>query len=575
MTGRQRTTFWTVAAVGALTRFLAVARSLWELDETLFCLALRDFEVGLHHPHPPGFPVYIGLARLLRLVIGDDFRALQTINVIAAVLVFPAIFLLARELRMPFRTSIIAGALFAFFPNVWFFGGTAFSDIPSIVLVVFAVVFLFRGVRSRRDYWLGTLLLALAIGIRPQNLFVGLFPGAIATFRRPLRDVAVALIIGVAVVGVAYGAAIYATGSYGDYMTALRHHADYIARIDSFRSADRPPLWRIWDRFFLKQYQWPPLSAVTSIFVLISIVGSIRAGDRAMLYNFLTFAPFAVMAWLMLDRYSISRFSIGYAPMFALFAADGIERVSRGRERLQWAIGGTVVVASAVWTAPALTTVRNDVSPPVQAVEALKQRIDPKRDQLFVGHSMTPFVDYFAPGFPMIRVLDDRALPITPTSRAFLLAEVTKTEPSGMVFARERGRLWNLARRHYFEIFIKPIDRFPRFVTGWYPAQRDLISEFRWMGKDSVTELPPTAGSCLLRFILNVPRELLGSSITVTVNGRVLERIRVTSEEIARDYHVQPFSDRANRLELTIDQTMSQDGREIGLRLQFLSLGRD
>ncbi|HSP34831.1 MAG TPA: glycosyltransferase family 39 protein, partial [Thermoanaerobaculia bacterium] len=294
MTPSQRRTFWSLAALTAATRFLAMAHSMWDWDEALFCLGMRHYDVTQHHPHPPGFPVYIGMARLVRLIVPSDFRALQALNLIAGVLVFPAIFLLARELRLRFETSIVAATLFAFFPNVWFFGGTAFSDVPSIVLVVFAVVFLLRGRDSTRDYWLGTFLLALAIGIRPQNLLVGLFPGALATFRRPLRDVVVALLIGVIVVGVAFGAAIYASGTYDGYMTTVRAHGDYIARIDSFRAPDRPALWRLFDRFFLKQYESPVLSALISIFVVISWIGAVRNRDRAMLWNFLTFGPFAI-----------------------------------------------------------------------------------------------------------------------------------------------------------------------------------------------------------------------------------------------------------------------------------------
>ncbi|HEX9161764.1 MAG TPA: DUF2723 domain-containing protein, partial [Thermoanaerobaculia bacterium] len=252
---RERIVFWSVAAVCAASRFLAMARSMWDWDEALFCLGMRSYDVTLHHPHPPGFPVYIAMAKLLRFVIPSDFRALQAVNLIAGALVFPAMFLLARELKLRFETSVIAAALFAFFPNVWFFGGTAFSDVPSIVLVIFAAVFLLRGRDSTRDYWLGTFLLALSIGIRPQNLLVGLFPGALATFRRPARDVVVAVIIGVIVVGIAFGSAIYATGTYRDYMNTVRAHGDYIARIDSFRAPDRPALWRLFDRFFIKQYQ--------------------------------------------------------------------------------------------------------------------------------------------------------------------------------------------------------------------------------------------------------------------------------------------------------------------------------
>ena len=97
---------------------------------------------------------------------GSDFHALQAINVIAGMLLFPVLFLLAREIGFRFPTATIAAALCAFFPNVWFFGGTAFSDVPSIVLVVFAVALLIRGARDRWAYFAGTLLLAISIGIR-------------------------------------------------------------------------------------------------------------------------------------------------------------------------------------------------------------------------------------------------------------------------------------------------------------------------------------------------------------------------------------------------------------------------
>jgi hypothetical protein len=557
-----------------LTRFLAYARTLWDWDEALFCLGMREFDVTRHQPHPPGFPLFIGLGKLFRLAIDSDFRALQAVNAIASILLFPAVFLYARKLGVRFSTAVIAGALFAFFPNVWFFGGTAFSDVPSIVLVLFAVVFFLDEARQPRKYFLGAFLLALAAGIRPQNILVGLFPGALATYRRSARDVAAAIVIGAVVSGIAYGAAIYATGGYDAYVRSNREHADYISRVDSFRSPERPALWRIWDRFFLKQYQFPPLSAVTSIFVVISIVGTIRGRDRAMLYNFLTFAPVAVMAWLMLDRYSINRFSIGYAPMFALFAADGIARAARGSEKREWAIGTALSVAFAVWAAPAFTAVRKEPAPTVQAVESLRRTIDPRRHTLYVGHSMTRFVDYLAPGLAYTRVLDDRALPLGDCRGCYLFSEVTQTKPRGRTFARERGRLWNIARRHYFEIFLAPIEHLPRFVSGWYEAERSGSDEWRWMAEQSLTELPPAPAEAVLRVVGYVPRELIGATLTVKLNGVILERVRVTREEVWRDYEVTALGDGPNRLEMTSDLMILRGGRPASLRVRFISLGQ-
>jgi len=56
----------------------------------------------------------LGLGKLVRLVVHDDFRALQSVNLAAGMLIFPAVFILARELRFRFATSAIAAALCAF-----------------------------------------------------------------------------------------------------------------------------------------------------------------------------------------------------------------------------------------------------------------------------------------------------------------------------------------------------------------------------------------------------------------------------------------------------------------------------
>src|SRR6266513_413272 len=68
----------------ALSRFAALSKSIWDWDEGLFCLALRDYNLVFHHPHPPGFPLFIGAAKLIRLVVGDDFHALRTVSLIAS-----------------------------------------------------------------------------------------------------------------------------------------------------------------------------------------------------------------------------------------------------------------------------------------------------------------------------------------------------------------------------------------------------------------------------------------------------------------------------------------------------------
>lgn len=584
---RQRVIYWIGAAICAASRFLAMSRTLWDWDEALFCLGLRSYDVTSHHPHPPGFPVYIGAAKLLRSFIHSDFRSLQAVNLLAGVLLFPAMFLLARELRLRFETSVVAAALCAFLPNVIFFGGGAFSDVPSIALVVFAVAMLLRGCRDPKAYLIGTVALALSIGIRPQNLLVGIAPGVLATYHRARsnwRTVVAAALIGIAICAVSYGAVIYSTGSYASYMQTVRTHGEYISKVDSFRNPERPPLWRIADRFFLKQYQSPPLSVVMSLLVLVSVAGAVTSRDRRILLIALAFVPFAVAAWLMLDRYSINRFSIGYCPLFAILAADGIHRATRGRSRIEFAAGAALILAFFVWTLPALNEARSGASPTVAAVEAVKQRLDPKGDQLYVSQAMVPFMEYIAPYYPFIRVLDDRALPVGTTWRKpWLLMELDATAPRGFTFQRSHARLWNIARRHYFDVALAPVTGLPQFVSGWYAAERSGQDEWRWMGPRSVTKLPPISGEAMLRLVFDVPDEVMPQPpvITVRLNGVVLDQFTAPAAHLSRDYAVTGAPDNGvNLLELETSralnpaqQHMGNDTRDLGILLKMLSWG--
>ncbi|HXH92573.1 MAG TPA: hypothetical protein VNN25_13405 [Thermoanaerobaculia bacterium] len=578
LTQRQRIAFWCIAIVCAATRFLAMARSLWDWDEALFCLGMRSFDITAHHPHPPGFPVYIALGRIVRTIIPSDFRALQAVNLIAGMLVFPAIFFLARELRFRFVTAAVAAALCAFFPNVWFYGGGAFSDIPSLVLVVFAVAFLFRGCRGANAYLIGAALLALAAGIRPQNFVVGLAPGLLATWYRARvawRDVVFAALVGAITLGVAFGGAIAATGGYKPYFEAAKEHGQYITRIDSFRSPARPALWRLFDRFFVKQYESLALSFLTSIFVAISIAGALAARDRAIGWLFLTFGPFALLAWLMLDRYSINRFSIGYCPLFAILAADGIGRLTRRWPRVEAWIGAVLIASFFGWTLPALAAVRNTVAPSVLAVEAVRDHLDKRTQRLFVARDMDPFFQYLLPNQPYVHVLDKRAMPFALDGRQpWILAEADERDHDGFVFHRERDHLWNIARRHYFDVGLMPVRSSPQFLSGWYAPEQQSSVQQRSMSSRAAIRLPGSSGESLLRIQFRVPGSILVSHgmVTISLNGHVLDRFAAQPDDNDHEYHVTPAPNSApNLLELSVDGAL--DSRNIGLSLTCLSFG--
>ena len=121
----QRNVAMALGALVAVTRLLAVSRSMWDWDEALFTMGVRGYDVAQHHPHPPGYPLFIVAAKAVHLAVPDEFRAVQAVVVAAALALFPALFFLGRELRFPFAVAAGGAAICAFFPNVWYYGGTA------------------------------------------------------------------------------------------------------------------------------------------------------------------------------------------------------------------------------------------------------------------------------------------------------------------------------------------------------------------------------------------------------------------------------------------------------------------
>src|SRR2546428_3211011 len=221
LTRGQRIALLVITLIVALTRWFALSRTLWDWDEALFVNAMRHFDGRQHHPHPPGFPLFIATAKLLRLVIPDDFHALQGVNFLAAVALVPVMFFFCRELRASFNTSIIAALFLAFFPNVWFYGGTAFSDVPAIVLALLSAALFLRGCRSVPSLLLAAAVLGIAVAYRPQNLLVAIPPAAMAAAfqlrARRWAAVVVAALIVVAIVGVSHGATADLSGGRRAY----------------------------------------------------------------------------------------------------------------------------------------------------------------------------------------------------------------------------------------------------------------------------------------------------------------------------------------------------------------------
>ncbi len=567
-----------LAIAVAASRFLALARTPWEWDEILFALGLRQFDVTLHHPHPPGFPLYIFLAHLIRPVVASDFVALQTVVLIASLLLFPALLFMAREMRFSFPVAAGGSLLCCFFPNIWFFGGTAFSDVLSLMLVCLAVALLLRGCRSRSSLILGAVVLALASGVRPQNLLIGMIPALLASAawlrRREVKTPLFGMVAGgLVLIGIYTGAAL-ASASVQGYLATLSAHRQYILTQDSFLSPDRPPLLTVFGEFAFRHYSFFTLGHLVSLLVLVSIVASFRKRRLAVFLVASTFGPFLLMAILLLDRFSLTRFAIGYSPMFAMIAMDGLERVSgwtargsRWKPAIFWSGAVAISAAFLVWTLPSLALVRTSDSPSWAAVEWLESQPSVVMPHLAVAFGMKPFAEYALRDVPLTQVLDIDAVPLAPVEPGTLLVG-EGTDPNAVVrFDRQEYPLRKITRSHYYHISIVPWRERADFRAGWSAPDTETDPErpSRTMGGRSALMLPPSPGADSGWLKLGFTLEAR-STVEIQWNGQRLER-----EELGRGGHQviyevpRSLQSDHNLLEIAVDGSGTGGSGELNL----------
>lgn len=584
LTEWQRRIVWIAFAVIVATRFYAVAPTVWDLDEVQFAAGVREFDVGrYHHPHPPGFPLYMLAAKTVRPLVGDDFRACQTIIVFAACLLFPLSFSLARELRFSFRTAFLGALLFVFFPNVWFYGGTAFSDVAGTAASIAAAWLLMRGCRDPRFYLAGAAMLGVAAGIRSQALLFGLAPLAIASLiqlRSSWRRVAAAAFVLGSIVGASYAGAALASGSIDAYRGALEGTREWVRTTDSFMSAHREPLSEIADDYLLHPTPGGRLTFGVSALAIVALLGAMFRERLSVWIAMATFFPFAVFAWLMLDLNSVHRYSTSYVFLWALLAARGAELLFTPLRR--WAPAAHVMllvlitVRFAQWTVPALRELRQTEAPTHAAMQWLRAHVPPQ-GVVWVHGSLMPFAGYSLTDRDVRLARELETLPRVALAPDEFFA--TEGAPSGATITFRRGhkRLYEIARRRYFETSVTPLASIWTFREGWYDKESDGDREWIWMGRRAKVLLPGVSGRMSLQMTLNTPAKMT-ADVEVRLNGETLGVFRCGDEPRRVQWVVIPLRDRTNELVILSSNAInlkasgiSEDARDLGLQLTSYS----
>jgi len=187
------------------TRLPFKSKVLYCWDSVQFALATEKFDVSLYQPHPPGYILYVALAKLLNLLTSNPNLSLILINIIFSGLTVVCLFYLTQKISftsLPLPTQIAltrsmhsqkglkpsttslplptliafsSASLFIFSPIFWFNGEVALPYVMESLFSLLVALVCYEIIWGKDYFILSSILLGLAGGVR-QNLILFLFP---------------------------------------------------------------------------------------------------------------------------------------------------------------------------------------------------------------------------------------------------------------------------------------------------------------------------------------------------------------------------------------------------------------
>ncbi len=231
------------SALGVLTglsRLPYRARMLYNWDAVQFALALREYDVVKHQPHPPGYILYVALGRVVNIWLDNPTAAYVTLAVVFSGLTTFVVYFLARA-AYDRATALVAATLLAVSPLFWFYGSVGLTYAGEALCASTVAYFAFRALRgSETDAWLAAGYLGLAGGVRQSILLLLLPLWLVATIVgiRRVRTV----VVGIGIIAVAVMAwfvpMIWLTGGLDRYLAASVDLAEMVVKPTSVLGGD-------------------------------------------------------------------------------------------------------------------------------------------------------------------------------------------------------------------------------------------------------------------------------------------------------------------------------------------------
>lgn len=238
-------------------------------DAINYALALDLYDMRLHQPQPPGYPLYILLGRLFNLIFHDHLAALVWLSAVFSGLAVVAIYLAGRDI-FGRRAGVVAALLLATSSVFWFQGEIAAPYTIDLFASAMVGWLCYRLGHSpeRAAVWVTALAVGLTGAFRLQTITF-LFPLFLYALRRCSRKTIAGAVLGVgSVFAVFFVPAVVLSGGPEAFIRSMR------LIVPIFSSAKTMVRSVLWNRFAgnadaIARYTFQALGELVIPFVLL------------------------------------------------------------------------------------------------------------------------------------------------------------------------------------------------------------------------------------------------------------------------------------------------------------------
>jgi hypothetical protein len=534
----------------ATLHFTTIPKTIWEYDENLFALGVENYQPLVHHPPPPGVPVYMAFAKVVALFTGGDaFRALIVSSILTLAAGLVTWFLAFREITGNPLTAVLGTAVLYLSPALLVSGVLPQSDSGALALFGLGAYFC-----ARRDPVLAAVACAACIGWRQQFAIavVPMFFVALA-FMKDWRERGRAVSTFAAACAVWFVPLVMATGGPEDFVKWLFGQAAYYASHDANLSRSGYSSSLLVLRFTAHPFgpKWlsiPLLALAAGGAVMILLRKTKLALPLAA-----GCAIYLAFALATMDPADAVRYAIPALPAIAMLIAVPLVKL----EVIGFLIAATYGFGAVDYAMPLLHARATSEAPPVSAAKWIRAHV-PKNAVILYDLPLRPHADFLLREYQSLRI-DAGLLKFggDPNVPMVIYADGARGTSPGVTFSwPDTDAYRKLTRQHYGAVSVlslPPRSRY-RVVEGLSAPERtrDGMS-WRWVGKRAVLELPDL-GASRVRLTFHAPDDYpLGENrIRVLIGGH---EVMTTVKKNAIAQLVVPIPRGPVRIEIVPEQS--------------------